>query len=213
VRAILDRQQSGDFIDSFAGFAKRTALLGALNGLSQLVLKATMPGVPDFYQGTERWDLSLVDPDNRRPVDFAERATTLAALRDADLSALSKQWPDGRIKFALTHRLMMLRTHTPEPFLRGGYQPVDVTGPDRDHVLAFLRSARRQQVLVVVPRHFSGVTGNGAHWPRIDWQAQIDLDRPLRLRLINELGDNPFPETGAVADVLAQMPVAIYRTA
>ena len=197
----------------FAGFARRTALLGALNSLTQLCSRRRCRACRISIRAPRLWDLSLVDPDNRRPVDFAERATTLAALRDADLSALSKQWPDGRIKFALTHRLMMLRTHTPEPFLRGGYQPVDVTGPDRDHVLAFLRSARRQQVLVVVPRHFSGVTGNGAHWPRIDWQAQIDLDRPLRLRLINELGDNPFPETGAVADVLAQMPVAIYRTA
>ena len=70
VRAILDRSRAGPFLDSFESFARRTALLGALNSLTQLVLKATMPGVPDFYQGTETWDLSLVDPDNRRPVDF-----------------------------------------------------------------------------------------------------------------------------------------------
>ncbi len=79
VRAILDRKRAGAFLDSFEGFARRAALLGALNSLTQLALKATMPGVPDFYQGTEMWDLSLVDPDNRRPVDFAARQAALAA--------------------------------------------------------------------------------------------------------------------------------------
>ena len=91
VRAILDRGRSGPFLDSFDGFARRTALLGALNSLTQLVLKATMPGVPDFYQGTETWDLSLVDPDNRRPVDFAARQAALAAASEPDWAALASQ--------------------------------------------------------------------------------------------------------------------------
>ena len=93
VRAILDRDRSAPFLDSFAALARRTALLGALTSLTQLVLKATMPGVPDFYQGTELWDLSLVDPDNRRPVDFAVRQATLAA--EPDWGALAENWTDG----------------------------------------------------------------------------------------------------------------------
>jgi (1->4)-alpha-D-glucan 1-alpha-D-glucosylmutase len=85
--------------------------MGALNSLAQLALKATMPGVPDFYQGTEFWDLSLVDPDNRRSVDFAARASTLASIGQApDWPALAGAWPDGRIKLALTRSLLALRS-------------------------------------------------------------------------------------------------------
>src|SRR4029077_2332089 len=110
VRAILDRGRSGAFLVSFEEIAKRFALIGALSSLTQLVLKATMPGVPDFYQGTEGWDLALVDPDNRRPVDFKSLQAALANVSDApDWSALAAHWADGRIKLALTHRLLTLR--------------------------------------------------------------------------------------------------------
>jgi hypothetical protein len=103
VHDVLDQARSADFIESFGGFADRVALLGALNSLTQVTLKATMPGVPDFYQGTELWDLSLVDPDNRRPVDFSARARALQSLAEIpDWTTLRKTWPDGRIKLALT---------------------------------------------------------------------------------------------------------------
>src|ERR1017187_8258789 len=85
---ILDRSVSAEFINSLETLARRTSLLGALNSLSQITLKATMPGVPDFYQGTEFWDLSLVDPDNRRPIDFVERADVLAAQGEPDWQGL-----------------------------------------------------------------------------------------------------------------------------
>ena len=92
--------------------ARRIALLGALNSLSQLTLKATMPGVPDFYQGTEFWDLSLVDPDNRRPVDFAARADVLASVETPDWGSLVQNWPDGHLKLAWTRHLLKLRDRT-----------------------------------------------------------------------------------------------------
>src|SRR5215203_1425602 len=95
---ILDRTQSSEFMAAFDAFARRTALIGALNSLSQLVLKTTMPGVPDYYQGTEFWDLSFVDPDNRQLVDFAARAAGLAAVADPDWQSVVHTWPDGRIK-------------------------------------------------------------------------------------------------------------------
>ena len=103
-----------------------TALLGALNSLTQLVLKATMPGVPDFYQGTETWDLSLVDPDNRRPVDFAARRAALDTSAAPDWAALASSWTDGRIKLALTHRLLMLRNELPAVFADGAYDVIRV---------------------------------------------------------------------------------------
>src|ERR1700722_3971137 len=134
---ILDRAVSTEFLDSLETMARRTALLGALNSLSQVALKATMPGVPDFYQGTEFWDLSLVDPDNRRPVDFAERAAVLASLETPDWENLAQHWPDGHIKLAWTRHLLKLRTELPDVFAHGDYQPTEVTGPHSAHLIAF----------------------------------------------------------------------------
>ena len=85
------RSVSAEFLNSLETLAQRLALLGALNSLSQVTLKATMPGVPDFYQGTEFWDLSLVDPDNRRPVDFTERAKVLASMETPGLASASRR--------------------------------------------------------------------------------------------------------------------------
>ena len=110
-----------------------------------------MPGVPDFYQGTETWDLSLVDPDNRRPVDFASRAGGAGRrMPTPDWPELASHWTDGRIKLALTHRLLSLRNEMPALFRDGAYEPVEVTGPHREHILAFRRSAGRDRVVVAV---------------------------------------------------------------
>ncbi len=101
IAKILDPAQSSEFLEALQTLARRVALLGALNSLSQLTLKATLPGVPDFYQGTEYWDLSLVDPDNRRPVDFAARQTALTSLEAPDWRGLIKTWPNGQLKAGL----------------------------------------------------------------------------------------------------------------
>src|SRR6202008_46938 len=93
---ILDPALSAEFLNSLRSFTQRTSLLGALNSLSQITLKATIPGVPDFYQGTEFWDFSLVDPDNRRPVDY--KACERALNRRKSANRLLACWPDGRIK-------------------------------------------------------------------------------------------------------------------
>src|SRR6185503_4374211 len=144
LRGLLDPAASPGFLASFAAFAERTALLGALNSLSQLALKTMLPGVPDFYQGTERWDFSLVDPDNRRRVDFAARAamTETATLPFAELA---RDWRDGRIKQALTQRLLKLRQAHDDIFRRGSYSPVDVVGDHAGHVIAFARAIQDRQ--------------------------------------------------------------------
>jgi (1->4)-alpha-D-glucan 1-alpha-D-glucosylmutase len=164
VRNLLDEKISGPFIDSFTNFAERTALLGALSGLSQLALKTLLPGVPDFYQGTEFWDFSLVDPDNRRPVDFTVRANELAKDTE-DWQVLAAHWHDGRIKFALMRSLLRLRREHAELFRRGSYEPLAVSGSQADHVIAFARTWKRQQLIVAVARHFVPLTGGGRHWP------------------------------------------------
>jgi (1->4)-alpha-D-glucan 1-alpha-D-glucosylmutase len=173
---ILDRAVSGEFIDSLQTLSRRVALLGALNSLSQLTLKATIPGVPDFYQGTEFWDLSLVDPDNRRPVDFAARSTFLSAADQADWKSLVESWPNGHLKLAWTRHLLKLRTEMAGVFTHGDYQPLAVSGPHRDHVIAFARHHDGQAAIVAVARAFATMSEGGRIWPRPDaFDATLDL--------------------------------------
>jgi (1->4)-alpha-D-glucan 1-alpha-D-glucosylmutase len=162
---ILDRSVSAEFINSLETLARRTSLLGALNSLSQITLKATMPGVPDFYQGTEFWDLSLVDPDNRRPVDFAGRASLLPLLENPDWASLAQHWPDGNIKLAWTRHLLQLRTELADVFTHGDYLPLRVSGPHRDHVIAFARRRGRDAVITAVAKSFAAFSQGGRVWP------------------------------------------------
>src|SRR4030081_332427 len=140
---ILDRSVSGEFLNSLETLAKRISLLGALNSLSQITLKATIPGVPDFYQGTEFWDLSLVDPDNRRPGDFAERASALASRENHDWESLAQNWRNGHLKLPWTRQLLKLRTELADVFAHGDYEPLEISGPHRGHVIAFGRGRGR----------------------------------------------------------------------
>jgi (1->4)-alpha-D-glucan 1-alpha-D-glucosylmutase len=173
-----------------------------------LTLKATMPGVPDFYQGTELWDLSLVDPDNRRPVDFAARSQMIDV--PTDWPALAAQWHDGHIKFALTRRLLAWRQENRAVFARGDYRPLAVRGPHRDHVVAFARTHRRRAVIVVVARNFAPFTSAGTRWPNAgDWQADIALDGLTAVRSLLTPG---APIDGTVvpaATLFAAMPLAL----
>jgi (1->4)-alpha-D-glucan 1-alpha-D-glucosylmutase len=152
--------------------------MGALNSLTQVTLKAAMPGVPDFYQGTELWDLSLVDPDNRRAVDFGTRASLLPSLDDApDWRALARGWTDGRIKFALTRRHLALRAHLQDVFANGSYRPLKVAGPHANEVIAFARVSGRNAVIVACGRLFGRATDGGRRWPSgADWNASLLLE-------------------------------------
>jgi (1->4)-alpha-D-glucan 1-alpha-D-glucosylmutase len=176
VAGILDRSASGEFLDSFEAVARRIAMLGALNSISQITLKATLPGVPDFYQGTELWDFSMVDPDNRRMVDYASRASVLAELKNPDWTELARHWPDGRLKLAWTRDLLGIRHRSPDLFSRGDYVPLEVRGPHRDHVIAFARRHGRDAVIVAVGRRFQRLTDGGRSWPQVQTiEAEIDL--------------------------------------
>ena len=145
-------------------FAARIGLLGALNSLSQIALKLTLPGVPDFYQGTEAWDLAMVDPDNRRPVDFDLRRQWLGTT--TKWPELAHSWQDGRIKFALIQTLLRVRAELSALFREGDYQPVELTGPDADRAVAFARGYGKGEIIVIVGRHMGPLTHGGRNWPR-----------------------------------------------
>ncbi|KIZ33829.1 malto-oligosyltrehalose synthase, partial [Rhodopseudomonas palustris] len=168
IARILDPAASAPFLDSLRGLQQRVSLLGALSSLSQITLKATLPGVPDFYQGTEFWDFSLVDPDNRRPVDFTARAEVLERLDDPDWSQLATDWTDGHVKLAWTRQLLKLRSEMREVFTDGDYRPLEVTGPHRDHIIAFARRHDRDAAIVVVGKCFAAMTQQGRQWPHGD---------------------------------------------
>ena len=181
LQRILDRSASAEFLDSLQTLGQRISLLGALNSLSQVTLKATLPGVPDFYQGTELWDLSLVDPDNRRPVDFAKRASVLASVEIPDWENLVQHWPDGHIKLAWTRHLLKLRNELADVFTDGDYRPLQVTGRHRDHVIAFARRHGRDAAIVAVAKSFAPMSQGGRAWPRAEaFDGTLDLGGYLR---------------------------------
>jgi (1->4)-alpha-D-glucan 1-alpha-D-glucosylmutase len=177
IERILDRSISAEFLGSLENFSRRVSLLGALNSLSQITLKAMMPGVPDFYQGTEFWDLSLVDPDNRRPVDFEKRAAVLKMVEKPDWETLVRDWPNGHIKLAWTRHLLRLRNQIPEVFAAGDYEPLEVSGPHRDHVMAFARRRGRHAVIAAVARWYAPLSDQGRAWPRGDvFEGELHVD-------------------------------------
>ncbi len=156
ITAILAPGKDNRFPTAFEPFARRAAQHGMVNSLAQTVLKLTCPGVPDCYQGSEMWDLSLVDPDNRRPVDYGLRQQRLEGVVRAVPSELMENWQDGRVKMLITHRLLRLRRDLPEVFDTGAYVPAATQGVSASHVVAFERrstAGAQQSVLVVVPRH------------------------------------------------------------
>ena len=150
-----------EFVADLAKFQARIARAGMLNSLSQTILKIAAPGVPDFYQGTELWALNLVDPDNRRPVDYARRCAMLTKIREAarrdplaTARHLLKDMSSGAIKMYLINRAMEFRRENPELFMRGDYIPLNVTGPRANHVVAFARAHNGKRVIVVCGRFF-----------------------------------------------------------
>jgi (1->4)-alpha-D-glucan 1-alpha-D-glucosylmutase len=154
------------FLASFTPFQRRVARLGMINSLAQIVLKVASPGVADFYQGSELWDLHLVDPDNRRPVDYATRQQILTDLepllarpeRADAVRQLLMHWPDGRIKLFVTASALRLRRQFPAVFLDGTYEPLDAVGDRAEHVVAFARRSGSDSVLAVVPRLVTELT-------------------------------------------------------
>jgi (1->4)-alpha-D-glucan 1-alpha-D-glucosylmutase len=205
---ILDPAQSPEFLAALETFARRTSLIGALNSLSQITLKATIPGMPDFYQGTEFWDFSLVDPDNRRPVDFTERAKVLAALQQPDWATLAQHWHDGHIKLAWTRELLKRRADLATVFTEGDYESLEVTGPHADHVIAFARRHQRDAAIVVIGRAFAALTQGGRNWLEpTTFDATVIAPGYLVDDAPQKNGASELP----VGKLFGQLPVAIVK--
>lgn len=157
VERILDSGRSAEFLADFEPFQRKVCRYGMTNSLAQTLVRCSAPGVPDTYQGTEVWDFSLVDPDNRRPVDYARRHQMLAALDSApDRLRLARELAaapeDGRIKLFVISRALRLRWEQPELFTAGSYEPVSADGSKAGCVFAFARRLGSRAVLVAVPR-------------------------------------------------------------
>ncbi len=161
---LLAEPETSLFLQEFRPFQRKIQYFGLFNSLSQTLLKIASPGLPDFYQGAELWDLSLVDPDNRRPVDYEKR---LSYLEDIKLG-ISKDLPgllnellrhpeDGRIKLFLIYQALKLRRAYPELFQRGTYEQITVVGSLKSHVVTFLRRSGQHELMVVVPRFLTSL--------------------------------------------------------
>ncbi|WP_245986030.1 malto-oligosyltrehalose synthase [Azospirillum thermophilum] len=188
----LDVTRRNAFLEAFLPFQAALARAGMVNGLSQTLLKLTCPGVPDIYQGCELWNLSLVDPDNRRPVDYAQCSRLLDEVEglleqgEGAIATLLDRWQDGAVKLAVTRRILALRAERPDLFGRGDYTPLEATGSRAEHVVAYARCLEDQAVVVAVPRLVATLG------PAPDWaDTAIPLPRGVRWR--NAL-------TGAVLD-------------
>jgi (1->4)-alpha-D-glucan 1-alpha-D-glucosylmutase len=165
LEGLLDSRRP--FLASFRAFQQRIAEVGMVNGMSQLLIKCTAPGVPDFYQGTELWDLTLVDPDNRRPVDYVKRAELREALGnrtvDADTAAdLVRTRHDGRVKLYTMVRALDVRQRLAQTFAEGDYLPLTILGKQASHAFAFARVRGEDAAITCVPRLICSLAGWGA---------------------------------------------------
>lgn len=220
VFTLLTGEAAPTFLPSLSAFVHSLAPAAAINSLAQTVLRNTLPGVPDLYQGTDFWDTSLVDPDNRQPVDYAARHRTLRALHvhaGNSLASLLTHWSDGRIKQAVLARALAVRAALPAVFESGDYQPLAVTGSGAAHVLAFARVHETQGVVVIVPLHTSALLGHTGTlaFPEGTWRdTTVCLPAALSHTALHSAFDGQTLRSPrlALGQVLAQLPVALLHT-
>jgi len=215
IAKILETSLKAKFFPSFLLVAKEIARLGAINSLAQTLLKLTSPGVPDIYQGNEIWDFSLVDPDNRRPVDYKRRREMLAQLAQTKPRELVDLWPDGRIKMFLTQRALQFRREHVDLFRRGGYLPLRASGTFAECCISFARELNGQWVVVIAPRLSSriGFPPVGEKWK----DTLVDLPEALVLDNAREIfTGRQFHHEGrriSASDAMSILPFAVYTNA
>ena len=176
VGTALDLSRPNLFLEQFRPLQAVIARHGMVNSLAQLVLKLTAPGVPDLYRGAELWDLSLVDPDNRRPIDHALRERLIDALEGArELAPLLEHWEDGAAKLFVTRTLLRWRERFPALFARGDYRPLEAQGDAATHVVAFARRCDGQSLVTIVPRLPAGLARKPEGWA----DTALELDTLL----------------------------------
>jgi (1->4)-alpha-D-glucan 1-alpha-D-glucosylmutase len=197
-----------------------------LNSLSQTLVKIGSPGVPDFYQGSELWDTNLVDPDNRRPVDFAIRQAMLEEIvRDADrnrvelVEKLLASPSDGRIKMYVIHCALQFRREHPELFAAGSYVPLETSGERARHVIAFARYSGCERVIITAGRLFIdlGIAASSFPvsnvWSDMALTLPHDFESKRYVDLLTGCAIGPYLHEGAqrlsMDEIFARMPIAM----
>jgi (1->4)-alpha-D-glucan 1-alpha-D-glucosylmutase len=207
IASILDPRKGARFLKEFIPVANRIAPIGAINSITQTVLKLTVPGVPDIYQGCEIWDDSLVDPDNRRQVDYNERRKLLRQVdKEADPADLLKRWSDGRIKLFVTCRLLRFRREHPAIFGAGAYIPIAVKGTHSENVIAFCREHASGSILVIVPRLSSHV---GTPPVGFVWEDTVLEWTSLGSHKFVDLFTNREMTSASISELLGEFPAAV----
>jgi len=210
------------FLKSFLPFQRKIAYFGMLNSLSQVLLKMTAPGFPDFYQGSELWELSMVDPDNRRLVDFPTRRTWLKEIQgrlDAHDSGLIPEllesMEDGRVKLFLTAQVLKIRKEFDSLFRSGSYKPISVSGKKEKAVLVFSREFEGIEAIIIAPRFFTQIC-SGKNLPHGEsvWQDTQFTNLNPRMRWKNRITGETFAPTSSLrlGEVLKIFPVALLVT-
>jgi (1->4)-alpha-D-glucan 1-alpha-D-glucosylmutase len=231
IRAALDARDDNLFLTDLVAFQRRVTRFGLLNAMSQTLCKLTAPGVPDIYQGNETWDFSLVDPDNRRPVDYERCRRMLRALEDASadpsslLRSMLEGLPDGRAKLFVTWKALQVRRDHEELFRDGEYVPLRVTGERAANICAFARRHRGTLSITVVPRLYLRLLGErealpegAAVWGDTALELPKQWDAPIALRNLLDGTTVATAQTGPrillpVAQLLARFPVALLIAA
>ena len=230
LRHLLDRDATGrPFLADLRAFLPQVAVPGIFNSLAQVVLKVTVPGVPDLYQGTELWDFTLVDPDNRRPVDYGDRRAQLgelAALRGEALQdriAAARARPaDGALKLLVTIRALAHRRRHRDLYERGAYLPLVAKGPGARHVVAFARVASDGRAAITVTGRFFAARqgaahppGDAARWDETHLQLPAEIVREHYREVISdtEVTRGTEHKTGLpLGRIFSMLPVAILET-
>ncbi len=216
VRTALDPAKSRGFLEDFAREQAPLEVAGALNSLTQTLLKLTAPGVPDIYQGAELWDLSLVDPDNRHAVDFDIRRQLLDADASRDAADLLADWRSGAIKLSITLKALQVRREQPSLFTTGNYTELAPSGARAENVLAFLRSEGATAAITIVPVRARALLDSNdmpfvppAAWG--DTAVTLPPEREGRQWRNALTGETVSATNGSlsVAEVLGQFPVAL----
>lgn len=215
-KALLNKNES--FWKSFEQFHSKIVDYGIINSLSQLLLKFTCPGVPDTYQGSELWDLSFVDPDNRRAIDYKKRIQWLNEFpEDGEENFWQNLWADrysGKIKLCLTHKLLQWRKEQKEFLQKAEYIPLAVEGLYKKNILAFARKHQQTLYIVAVPLHLAEMgKQQGKEIAELDWaDTAIVLPGKIAGNIQNVLAGKSFEDKISAKDLFTQLPIALLKT-
>ena len=220
VEEVLAEPKQNEFLQAFLPFQKRVAFYGMFNSLGQTLIKMTAPGIPDFYQGSELWDLNLVDPDNRRPVNYERRKAFLSDIivrskKDIPglLAGLLSSWEDGRIKLFLIFRALKARRERANLFQRGTYLPIEVQGKFKDHLVVFGRREETSWAITIGPRFLTDLVQEGQFpfgqevWG--DSRLLLPKGAPLRWKEMITGEEAGGDQALLIGDILKNYPVAL----